>query len=589
MSNTNKLNIKDNNYALEVLSYYLWGQSKAPAPAEIVDEKFIRPASADTTVKIDAQEYMDQIVRPNFELGKIKIFETFFSGATKYQAEDKKEGKEQVLPRKITALDLENVVKNRKGKTDASGEGYSLTHDEFVGLFYPKTKKEIEDKTGIADNTIKDAKQAELPLYHYTSNSQSEDYWMRAFTFGSTKLQLDTKNIRYVFDKNGNPLRLENVSVQPMDDDFNFVSSTGSAKSLNPLMEKMMDPSGIGRTVKFKFIDGKTSKKSNEFYSIGSNGTYTAQDYKNYLDDRTTLAEMYGGGLIEIDNPKYIENYSAMLRGLKVLHESNVYNYLDDKNRLVIFGTDSTDNINKTVTTKQIDLDNVLSLGNVWSLGGWAETSLNTLSWTEKYQKYVKNGIVYVTGNDNDTVIGTDYDDRLLGGKGNDTLEGGAGSDYMEGGQGYDTYHIQDNDTISDSDMRGRILFPNKVPATETSEETILGYVAVPSFTKSKDANKWEAPNPENEYYSFSAEQKDNDLIIRRGSDSVTIKDFFTLAAHTENSGGSLWSGLGIKLLDKPADTTQVYRSVEKFASKIRQTERFPNPRQSGRKREDSG
>ena len=41
MSNTNKLNIKDNNYALEVLSYYLWGQSKAPAPAEIADEKFI--------------------------------------------------------------------------------------------------------------------------------------------------------------------------------------------------------------------------------------------------------------------------------------------------------------------------------------------------------------------------------------------------------------------------------------------------------------------------------------------------------------------------------------------------------------------
>ena len=41
MDSTNKLNIKDNNYALEVLSYYLCGQSKAPAPAEIADEKFI--------------------------------------------------------------------------------------------------------------------------------------------------------------------------------------------------------------------------------------------------------------------------------------------------------------------------------------------------------------------------------------------------------------------------------------------------------------------------------------------------------------------------------------------------------------------
>ena len=174
-------------------------------------------------------------------------------------------------------------------------------------------------------------------------------------------------------------------------------------------------------------------------------------------------------------------------------------------------------------------------------------------------------------GSSNDDIIeGSGKSDRLFGAEGNDTLKGGAGSDYMEGGQGYDTYHIQDNDTVSDSDMRGRILFPNKVPATETSEETILGYDAVPSFfTKSKnDANKWEAPNPKGEYYPFSAEQKDNDLIIRRGSDSVTVKDYFARAAHTKDSGGSLWSGLGIQLLDKPADTAQVYHSVEKFASK---------------------
>ena len=95
-------------------------------------------------------------------------------------------------------------------------------------------------------------------------------------------------------------------------------------------------------------------------------------------------------------------------------------------------------------------------------------------------------------GSSNDDIIeGSGKSDRLFGAEGNDTLKGGAGSDYMEGGQDYDTYHIQDNDTVSDSDMRGRILFPNKVPATETSEETILGYDAVPSFfTKSKnDAN----------------------------------------------------------------------------------------------------
>ena len=174
-------------------------------------------------------------------------------------------------------------------------------------------------------------------------------------------------------------------------------------------------------------------------------------------------------------------------------------------------------------------------------------------------------------GSSNDDIIeGSGKSDRLFGAEGNDTLKGGKGSDYMEGGQGYDTYHIQDNDTISDSDMRGEILFPNKVPATETSEETILGYDTVPSFfTKSKnDANKWEAPNPKGEYYPFSAERKGNDLVVSHASDSVTIKDFFTRAAHTEDSSGTLWSGLGIQLLDKPAGAAQVYRSVEKFDSK---------------------
>lgn len=136
MSNTNKLNIKDNNYALEVLSYYLWGQSKAPAPAEIADEKFIRHASADTTVQIDAQEYMDQIVRPNFELGKIGIFKTFFSGKTRYQEKNERPGLEEVPAQKITVSDLENTIKNRQDQSKIDREEYSLTHDEFIGLFY---------------------------------------------------------------------------------------------------------------------------------------------------------------------------------------------------------------------------------------------------------------------------------------------------------------------------------------------------------------------------------------------------------------------------------------------------------------------
>ena len=576
----NKLNIKDNNYALEVLSYYLWGQSKAPAPEEIADEKFIRPASEDitTTVQIDAQEYMDQIVRPNFELGKIGIFKTFFSGKTRYQKKNEEPGLEEVPAQKITVSDLENIIKNRQDQSEINGEEYALTHDEFVKLFYQQTLEINGEKKSIASKTIDAAKTAELQLYHYTSNSHSEDYWMRAFTFGSTKLKLDTKNIRYVFDKNGNPLRLENVSVQPMDDDFNFTSSNETASALNPLMEKMMDPSGIGRTVKFEFINNTTSKP------VANNGTYTAQDYQSYRDSTTIIVNGVSGKTIAYSNPKYSENYLAMRDGLQILHSSNVYNYLDSKNRLVMFGTGLPDNdINGTITNKKIDLNDVLTFKDMLDvfkekvlnkfstlekiagaagsaivggssativgatgtalIGGAAITTTAAVtsliawyenSWIEKYQKYIKNGIVYVTGNGNDTVIGTDYDDRFLGGEGNDTLNGGDGDDYMEGGKDLDTYIIKDHDTVFDSDMQGKILFDNGGKP-----------IQIDRFESDGEPNPviWHSPDRQ-----FTAIQYGKDLIVSSKSDKsdkVTVKDFFKIAK--DNGKGGL-TGLGIEL-----------------------------------------
>ena len=195
-----------------------------------------------------------------------------------------------------------------------------------------------------------------------------------------------------------------------------------------------------------------------------------------------------------------------------------------------------------------------------------------------------KNGSIFIYGNDgNDYIIGSKYndviiggseqdtlnggtgkdilggnigDDILNGGDGDDTLNGGAGNDYLEGGQGHDTYIVQDADTISDSDMRGEIMFQK---------------LQLPSFfvkSKNDPNNKWESLTTKGSDTPFSAERKGNDLVVSHASDSVTIKDFFTRAAHTEDSSGTLWSGLGIQLLDKPAGTAQVYRSVEKFALK---------------------
>ena len=43
----------------EILARYLWNQKTAPSPSELVDDKWIRDASAEgDALMIDAQEYM---------------------------------------------------------------------------------------------------------------------------------------------------------------------------------------------------------------------------------------------------------------------------------------------------------------------------------------------------------------------------------------------------------------------------------------------------------------------------------------------------------------------------------------------------
>lgn len=52
-------------------------------------------------------------------------------------------------------------------------------------------------------------------------------------------------------------------------------------------------------------------------------------------------------------------------------------------------------------------------------------------------------------GTNNDTIEGGAVADKLFGNTGNDTLNGKAGNDYLEGGKDFDTYYVQDHDTIS--------------------------------------------------------------------------------------------------------------------------------------------
>jgi Ca2+-binding RTX toxin-like protein len=66
-----------------------------------------------------------------------------------------------------------------------------------------------------------------------------------------------------------------------------------------------------------------------------------------------------------------------------------------------------------------------------------------------------------------DTVFGGEGTDTLFGGADNDTLTGGKGNDVLDGGTGNDTYFWNTgdgNDTIVDSDKRGRVILDNGTP-----------------------------------------------------------------------------------------------------------------------------
>lgn len=98
---------------------------------------------------------------------------------------------------------------------------------------------------------------------------------------------------------------------------------------------------------------------------------------------------------------------------------------------------------------------------------------LRTISDTDNMEymsSIYKDGIIIVSSDGNDQLIGSDYSDTLIGGKdnnriianaGDDYLEGGFGDDYISGGNGNDTFIFKNGygiDTISDNEGNNSII-----------------------------------------------------------------------------------------------------------------------------------
>ncbi|MDR1008590.1 MAG: hypothetical protein LBL65_08560, partial [Campylobacteraceae bacterium] len=468
------IDLENPHYTSEVLSFYLWGQRTPPSRDEIADDKWIG-RQEEIRLRADTQSLLDT-VSPYVNIKDFKLTEVFFSGKT-------------VLGNKLDANILSSVSQNSNGE-------YELTQEDFANLFYGEGHKDY-DKAKVPSRSIS--------LYNRGLND--EGYAKRAFVFGTVDVSVNTDNVRYILDKNLNPVRIENFDIKIKEDNFDFVGGDGS-ESINKVLNQVMDPSGIGKKVIIEIAEG----------AVIRNSSITKEDY------------------LEIDNIEEYNNiFYDVLKAQKYYAEygnifaSGVIDYLDKNGKLVIFGSNGEDTISGT---KAKNFDFLSNIEMDWAPDWLANFILN------HYKNNVDNGITYVGGNGNDKIGGTEHEDILLGGKGEDilkgeegkdTLDGGEGSDRLEGGAGDDKYIANDGDTIMDDD-KGEGKVQIKKGLTE--------YITLKGGEELKDKpNTYDGSNGE----TYTYDEKTKSLTVKLAGQTITIENF-----DKENEDGYL----GIKLKD---------------------------------------
>ena len=130
------------DYALDVLSYYIWGEKNRPS--DITDEKYANrnlDKKLDITLNVSTHEFMSryfQINTPNdFKqyVAKIPMFELFFNN--KHRFDDN--------------INLNDFLKKHPSKVE-NGK-LVLDHSDFVELFYGTVIDSTTDKKIIKNNS----------------------------------------------------------------------------------------------------------------------------------------------------------------------------------------------------------------------------------------------------------------------------------------------------------------------------------------------------------------------------------------------------------------------------------------------------
>ena len=350
------------------------------------------------------------------------------------------------------------------GATINSDGFYELDIRQMGDIIYGKGKNPF-----FVNNQYKELS---TDISHYTLDVNSNNYAERAFVFGSSDMTFTTKDVKFLINaKTFKPEFIDNLQIKPAEDDFNFEGGGVIAKVANHYLNKLTDPSGIGKTVQINFTD------------------------KDKIDHIKVSKDDFNKLKVKFDNSKNLTpNLDAYEKYFNnTIIKSGVIDYLDENNKLVMFGSNNSDSMVNTQATN-MNFNEALYSGFVGIYNHYISS-------------YYGKGITYVGGKGSDTITGTKFDDILY--SNDNTGVDDNSPDTLKGGKGYDTYHAGDKDIIVDSDHNGEVIFDGI---------KLNGGVW--------DENKQTYIDSSNNSISYKLNESTLTLTILKGNKTLTIKNY---------------------------------------------------------------
>lgn len=306
------LDLSKSGYGIEVLSYYLWGQATAPNKSEIANGKWLQ-RNKEITLNVSAKEYMKYVDKYT-SAANFGIFQKFFDNKVPH-------------PTGIAGTTMVSVPYTKEqmysvGATINSDGFYELDIRQMGDIIYGKSKNPF-----FVNNQYKELS---TDISHYTLDVNSNNYAERAFIFGSSDMTFTTKDVKFLINaKTFKPEFIDNLQIKPAEDDFNFEGGGVIAKVANHYLNKLTDPSGIGKTVQINFTD------------------------KDKIDHIKVSKDDFNKLKVKFDNSKNLtSNLDAYEKYFNnTIIKSGVIDYLDENNKLVMFGSNNSDSMVNTQAT----------------------------------------------------------------------------------------------------------------------------------------------------------------------------------------------------------------------------------------------